>query len=285
MRAEREDRVSENETTEPTKPAPTKAIAAAAVIAVVVIAAWFLLGNEETTPAPVAVATSKPVAIELPTLPPAEDIPMRETVEPAPVVEPEVVLTDAEQNRMLNIALSAATENALFEQLLQSENLAERGTALVDGMKNGIILRKFLPIPAVKGPFSVATENEKIYMGTAGYSRYDSYAEAVANLNAEILINSFHQFRPFLEKIYGALGMASDDVDNAIIGGLDQIIATPELTEAIELELKSVMYTFADPRLEALGSLQKQLLRMGPDNIRLIKSKTTEIREGLLLQQ
>jgi hypothetical protein len=42
------------------------------------------------------------------------------------------------------------------------------------------------------------------------------------------------------------------------------------------------MYRYADPQLEELVPLQKQLLRMGPENIRRIKLQARALREGLL---
>jgi hypothetical protein len=63
------------------------------------------------------------------------------------------------------------------------------------------------------------------------------------------------------------------------------VLATPEIEEPIALTRKSVMYKYADPQLEQLTPMQKQLLRMGPDNIRRIKEQARALRAGLLNQQ
>ena len=39
----------------------------------------------------------------------------------------------------------------------------------------------------------------------------------------------------------------------------------------------SVSYTYEDARLESLSAAQKQLLRMGPRNVRLVQAKLREI--------
>jgi hypothetical protein len=41
------------------------------------------------------------------------------------------------------------------------------------------------------------------------------------------------------------------------------------------------MYTFADPTLESRPAGQKLLLRMGPENAVIIKSKLTELRAAI----
>ena len=42
-----------------------------------------------------------------------------------------------------------------------------------------------------------------------------------------------------------------------------------------------VMFEYADPQLESLSAVQKQLLRMGPDNSRAIQAKLGEMAREL----
>ena len=74
------------------------------------------------------------------------------------------------------------------------------------------------------------------------------------------------------------LGLPAEDFDNAVIRVLDRILATPEIEDPIALTRRSVMYQYADPQLEQLTPLQKQLLRMGPDNIRRVKEQAAALR-------
>jgi hypothetical protein len=41
-------------------------------------------------------------------------------------------------------------------------------------------------------------------------------------------------------------------------------------------------WVYEDPALEALSPLQKQLMRMGPDNAERVKEKARELRGALL---
>jgi len=119
-------------------------------------------------------------------------------------------------------------------------------------------------------------------MNPAGYRRYDSYSEAIDSLDTSALVSSFDTLRPLYEEAYGQLGLDPNDFDNAVIRMLDRVLATPEIDEPIALTRESVMYKYADPQLEQLTPMQKQLMRMGPDNIRRIKEKAKALREGLL---
>ena len=55
-------------------------------------------------------------------------------------------------------------------------------------------------------------------------------------------------------------------------------MGAPEPVGPIELTRPNVLYTFADPTLEALPAGQKLLIRMGPDNAAVIKAKLRELR-------
>jgi hypothetical protein len=71
----------------------------------------------------------------------------------------------------------------------------------------------------------------------------------------------------------------------AVVMTLDLVIATPEvdLSEA-RLIRKEAVWIFEDPVIEGLAPIQKQVLRMGPENAEIVKAKATEAR-GLWLDQ
>jgi hypothetical protein len=47
--------------------------------------------------------------------------------------------------------------------------------------------------------------------------------------------------------------------------------------------MSGIGYAYADPRLEGLSPPQKQLLRMGPENVKAIQAKLREIASFLQL--
>ncbi len=278
-------------------------VLAAALIAGLVMF-WFWTDEKK----PVAtVVQVPPVAIPTaPTeLPATPDIPQR--IEAVTVVVPEGAAVDAEGgivteqpeqpepasatpltpqdgDELLRRQLSAAGAKSILLKLLSNEQPLEVSAALIDGLGRGDILRKFLPISKHSEPFSVIVEGDAMYMNPNGYLRYDSFTDAIAKLDSGVLVNTFHQLRPLYEQTYGYLGLNPGDFDNAVIRILDMVLATPEIGEPIAVTPKAVVYIYADPGLESLPALQKQLLRMGPDNIRRIKQQAQTLREGLLAQ-
>ena len=154
--------------------------------------------------------------------------------------------------------------------------------ALIDGASRGLLLRKILPLSPPSTTFSVTGEGGLLHMAPDSYERYNSFAETVASLDINDIANGFHQLRQLYEAAYDELGLDTAEFDNAVIRTLDTVLATPEIKEPIAVKRKSVIYVYVDPALESLPPLQKQLLRMGPENILLIKQFARAMRNRLL---
>ncbi|MCB1701523.1 MAG: DUF3014 domain-containing protein [Pseudomonadales bacterium] len=287
MKAAREDRL---ESGAASGGFPTRHVLLILAIIAVGAVLWQTLKEQavETVPEPEVVT---PVVIEAPPLPAAEDIPERtepvvveteteEVVEVAPVLPPL-----EESDVLVREQFAAAGAGPALEPIGQQENLIQQGVVLIDGFSRGEVLRKLLPLPAPAVAFPVEELDGQMYMNPQGYARYNDYAESIAGLDTQSVVNSFHLMRPLLEQAYGQLGLNPGDFDNAVVRTLDRILATPEIDEPIALTRKSVMYKYADPKLEQLAPIQKQLLRMGPENIRRIKEQARALRAGLLNQQ
>ncbi len=283
MKAAREDRL---ESDSGQGGFPTRHVLLVLAIIAVGLVLWQTLKEQAAEPTPEAVPVEE-VVVEPPPLPVAEDIPARpeqsavQTAEAPEDVAP-VLPPLEESDSMVREQLSAAGVGPELDRLEQQQNLIQQGTALIDSFSRGLVVRKLLPIDPPKEPFSVTQVEERTVMNPAGYARYNDYAEAIATLDIAVLVNNFHTMRPLYEQAYGQLGLNPDDFDNAVIRMLDRILATPEIQEPIALTRKSVMYQYADPQLEELAPLQKQLLRMGPENIRRIKAQARALRAGLL---
>ena len=72
------------------------------------------------------------------------------------------------------------------------------------------------------------------------------------------------------------------DVDRAARSALDILLKTPVVKDPIALvEGSGTGWAFADPKLEALESSQKQLLRMGPDNVNALLAWLRALQSSL----
>ena len=287
MRSEPEDRLSET----PAKKGPSgRLLLGAVAIAAIIGIALFTGGDRQPPPAQetvaepaVVAAPAAPVPAEMP---PAPDIPAR--VEPAvdqspPAESPAApVVTLEASDEELRARLSAASSSSLLSGALQKDDLVQRSAGAIDGLSQGLIPHKALPIAPPEGKFSTVAADGLTYTDPGSYARYDSYARAIAALDVDLMVSTFHRYRPLMEQAYASLGYPAQDMDNALIRSLDYILATPELTAPAALQRKEAVYQYVDPQLEQLTPIQKQVLRMGPDNAAVIKQQAAVLRARLL---
>ena len=111
-----------------------------------------------------------------------------------------------------------------------------------------------------------------------GYHRFDSFVDTAISIDPQRAAALVRTFSPLLVEALKELGAKDPDPTTAIREGIEQVLATPDLQGDIEVVQPKVYYQFADPNLEALKPLQKQLLRMGPQNVARIKGYLMQVK-------
>jgi hypothetical protein len=110
------------------------------------------------------------------------------------------------------------------------------------------------------------------------YHRYDILVNLLASSDADNLVSTYRRFYPLLQQAYVNLGYPDGYFNDRAVAVIDHLLDTPQLTDPILLVRPHVLYKYADPRLEALSSGQKLLLRMGNDNATRVRQKLAELR-------
>jgi len=145
---------------------------------------------------------------------------------------------------------------------------------------------KLLRELALKKPFSVIQVDDKVYISSKTYRRYDRLAQAFSSMDNQAAVALYKKYLPLFQTIFDDFSYPSDyQVMDIIKGATGKILQAPVVTDRIEVIRPSVYYKFSDPKLEKLSSLEKQMLRMGPENTRLIQDKLREIMQLLLEQE
>ena len=288
MQVSPDDR-TENQTNNSRNTSPSIGKLITLVIAIAILGGlgYYLFNQSETaTPAPeIAIIEEPPTVKSAPSITvvtepePKPQIPQSNVETAEPTFElPSLDKSDSATKKQLN----SFTADGNLSNWFHNEFLIRRGVTFIDGLSRGIQLNKMLKTPGPKGKFLAVKEGNKLWLNPENYQRYDYFIQVINSVDNDLLVKSFHLFRPLLEEAYGELGYSPKDAGKAVIAALDQILATPIQNEPIALTRESVQYRFADPKLEALPPIQKQLLRMGPDNTRIIQTKTQVLRDLLL---
>jgi hypothetical protein len=125
--------------------------------------------------------------------------------------------------------------------------------------------------------FFVEQDGNDLYIAPKNYQRYKPLIEAIQAIDAKKAANLYRRFRPLLLQVFAELGYPKDILlENIIKKAAAEIIAAPLVEGRILLIRPSVYYRFADPKMEAFNPVHKQMIRMGPENTRIIQAKCRE---------
>ena len=162
-----------------------------------------------------------------------------------------------------------------WTQWLSASDLLDRFVVIVDNVAEDVNPRKqveFIKLDPLPG--------QKL-----DTSRYDHIADVVASIDAKGAAQVVRDLHPLLESAYHKLGYPDRSFDQVAAKALKRIIDAPVLDKPPRLVPKGgANFAFADAKLEALGPVEKLLLRMGPRNTRLIQGKAREIATALDLR-
>jgi len=195
-----------------------------------------------------------------------------------PVILPELQKSDAAFKQDL-LAVSEQLKWVLYKKDL-IRNYIFTLNDLSQGGRPPLKLLRELPF---KGQFAVIESGDKLYMSSKSYHRYDALTQAINSIDNQAAITLYKKYLPLFNSIFNEFSYPKDyqllDIIKAAVG---KVLQAPVITQRIELIHPTVRYKFADPKLEKLSALDKQMLRMGPENTRLIQAKLRELISLLL---
>ncbi len=216
----------------------------------------------------------------------ADTEPEREIVtEPAAeLVEAEVVQLPAlgESDSFIRERLQQIAEGAALLSYLVDDQMVRGFVILVDNISQGNLPQTNLPYRAVEGEFPVRTVDNNLFeLDEAGFRRFDRVVNALVDIDTDQAMMLYRLASPLFQQAYAELGYGDVSFDNTLSRAIRNVLATDDIEGSIQLVKPSVMYLYADSDIEAMSDIQKQMLRIGPDNREKVKSKLRQVMQQL----
>jgi hypothetical protein len=165
-----------------------------------------------------------------------------------------------------------------MSEWLKQDDLVRRFAVVIDNARVGDYPRRQLAFLTPAAKFPVLQQGDRMLLDPDGYHRFDTFVDTAISIDPQRAATLLRTLAPLLVEALQELGAKDPDPFTAMREGIDQILATPDLEGDIEVVQPKVYYQFADANLEALKPLQKQLLRMGPQNLARIKSYLMQVK-------
>ena len=239
-------------------------ILVALLVGAAAIAAYIVFGHRPSAPVPAAERAPAPK----PEIRPLGG-------DAAPIVLPPLNETDALVRELVK-KLSSHPRVAAW---LATDDLIRSFTTAVTNVAEGKTPARQLPALRPSSGFRVLERGGDLIIDPRSYERYDSLAAAAASMDAEGSARLYATLKPRIEEASRELGVSP--FDRTLERTIVLLLSTPVVDGPIRVEPRGIGYGFADPKLEALTGGQKQLLRMGPRNMRVVQTSLRAIALAL----
>ena len=228
-----------------------------------------------------------PVEIEMVPAPEPEPDPIEEEVaeveeEVLPELPPEPTVTEETADAYARETIESVNGGKALAQFVAGDYIVERAVAIVDAIRRGEVPYKLLPVGRPSKPFPITDDGLRVTMDPSGFSRYDVFAQWVNGIDVMAIVDLLNEYEQIATEALSRMGVGDFDIRSAVLAATTEILATPTVPESTELMKREANWVYMDPELEALSSLQKQVLRMGPKNSEIIQAKARELRGAVL---
>ncbi|MGO2373461.1 DUF3014 domain-containing protein [Pseudoalteromonas sp. KG3] len=277
------------------RPSNNNLLFAIGVLVIIACVAGYVLLSPKEQPQPIIEQTiDEPVMTEYQA--PEPEVTEPEVTEPETLPEPEVA-TRPEQRQVepepevaplptLNesdTVVVASIDDYLSDQamsLLITDDVIRRGVVFIDNLAKGKVVAKHAPVERPEESFSVI-EGDILTIDPNSYERYTPYVKIFTSMSAAQIVRLYDEYKPLINDAYAEIGYQGDAFNQTLEEAIELLLDTPEPKGDMPLLRDSVTYQYAYSEWERLPAAQKQLLRMGPENMKKVKAVLRSVKAEL----
>jgi hypothetical protein len=264
------------------------AVIIAAIIAFVIY--YYVIAGDEDKTVPAAVTTvvaiepepeieTSPVLVE-------PDIMEEPVVEAVVELEPEILLpTLDESDSWFSTKLPELTWRKELLKLVVTEDMIRRFVVFTDNFNQGTLAYEHTPLITPNVKFTAIESQSdgvvKWQWDEDSARRFSLYVDLLRSMDSDMLIEWYVELKPLIDQAYEELGYPDDDFTEVLHNAITKVLDMEVPKDQPELKRPSVMYKYEDESLESLDDAEKLLLRLGKENLLVIKSVMLEINEKL----
>ncbi len=234
-------------------------VAVAVLVAAAAIAAYIVFGGRTAAP-----AADVPQAVNTP--------PERRIQPLGGAADPIELPPLGESDALIRSLVERLSSHPRVAAWLATGGLIRNFTVAVINTAEGKTPAVHLRVLRPSEPFAVVERAGGVYIDPRSYARYDGLAAAVASIDPAGAARVYATVKPRIEEAHRELGAPDGTLDRTLERAIVLLLKTPVVSESVRVQPQGIGYAFADPNLEGLTPAQKQLLRMGPANVRLVQS-------------
>lgn len=228
---------------------------------------------------PVKVAEIQPEIIE-------PEISSDTTEEDIVDIEPEITLPVLdESDAWFTTKLPTLTWRKELLKLVVTDDMIRRFVVFTDNFSQGTLAYEHTPLITPNTKFTAleqeTAQGTQLQWDESSTRRFSMYVDLLRSMDSEMLVQWYGELKPLIDQAYAELGYPEQDFTEKLQNAITKVLDMEVPKAQPELERPSVMYKYKDESLESLDDAEKLLLRLGKENLLVIKSVMLEINEKL----
>lgn len=203
-------------------------------------------------------------------------------VAPAPTVK-ELPPAKAEEARPPSIddataeakwreAVLGLSSTEAFQKWMKEPGIVRRLVGAVTTIAEGGSPRALLGFMAPKGAFQVVEKDGVKVISPESFARYDPIVLVIGGIDPRAAGAAYAKISPVLESIYAEVGPPGSTFASALKNAIARLGTVPIPEGELAVVEDGATWRYSDASLEARTQAEKHLLRMGPDNMRLLQA-------------
>jgi len=209
------------------------------------------------------------------------------------IVESDVIAEEGLSNKVTLPELEASDE--FFRQEMsfvakelsswfRAKDIIKKYIVIINDLSQNQIMFKHRAFLKPPGKIVVKEDAQGLYLTKQSYKRYDGLASAMTAIDVEKGLQLYLKFKPLFETVYREFAYPADyRLEDIFLKAAASVIKSPVIEGRVALVRHSVRYKFADKKLELLNDVEKQMIRMGPENTRKIQAKLRMLVQALVV--
>lgn len=200
----------------------------------------------------------------------------------APAAEPLPALPESDSP--MREEVTGLFESDLMKAMLVSTRIIPNAVATLDSLDRAPVPLRIRALSHVQGVVLVDTSGDALMLSPANAARYRPLVGALEKVEGRAIANLYLRYYPLFQQAYEEQGYPGRYFNDRLVQIIDHLLAAPEIAGPIALTRPKVLYQYADPELEKRSSGHKLLIRIGPQNAAVVKSKLREIRAAIAVR-
>lgn len=162
-----------------------------------------------------------------------------------------------------------------WQQWLGQQDLLRRFATAVRNVAQGESPRTPLAFLAPKGTFQVkpGRRGQPATLDPENYRHYSSVGRVIKSIDVQLAAGVLRELMPLVDAAYAEVAPPGERFGDGLRRALGHLTEVELPPGPVPVVPKGALWAFQDPKLESLSAAQKHLVRMGPENGRIIQEQ------------